>query len=168
MPKLYKKDYFRDNCGFGLIANVHGKPSRKIVLDSIEALKSMTHRGGIGSDGKTGDGCGLLLNLNKKFFIKTLENEQNIKLSEKFAVGQLFYYQDIQVIEEKIKYILLKEGLKLCAKREVPINKSILGNIALDCMPNVYQLFIEPKEEMLDAEFETALLQSRKFIEEQE
>ena len=50
MPKLYKKDYFRDNCGFGLIANVHGKPSRKIVLDSIEALKSMTHRGGIGSD----------------------------------------------------------------------------------------------------------------------
>ena len=166
MPKLYKKDYFRDNCGFGLIANVHGKPSRKIVLDSIEALKSMTHRGGIGSDGKTGDGCGLLLNLNKKFFIKTLENEQNIKLSEKFAVGQLFYYQDIQVIEEKIKYILSKEGLKLCAKREVPINKSILGNIALDCMPNVYQLFIEPKEEMLDAEFETALLQSRKFIEE--
>ena len=58
MPKLYKKDSFKDNCGFGLIANLQGRPSRKIVIDSIEALKSMTHRGGIGSDGKTGDGCG--------------------------------------------------------------------------------------------------------------
>ena len=60
MTKLYKKDCFKDNCGFGLIANIDGRPSRKIVLDSINALESMTHRGGIGADGKTGDGCGLL------------------------------------------------------------------------------------------------------------
>ena len=65
MPKLYKKDDFKDNCGFGLIASINGLKSRKIITDSIKALVSMTHRGGIGSDGKTGDGCGLLIDLNK-------------------------------------------------------------------------------------------------------
>ena len=167
MPKLYKKDFFKDNCGFGLIANLQGKPSRKIVLDSIEALKSMTHRGGIGSDGKTGDGCGLLININKKFFVKKIKAEQNINLSDRFAIGQLFYFKDFQKIESKIKNILDKEGLKLIVKRDVPIKKDILGHIALDCIPNIYQIFVESKDPgMSNINFETALLQSRKFIEE--
>ena len=166
MPKLYKKDSFKDNCGFGLIANLQGRPSRKIVIDSIEALKSMTHRGGIGSDGKTGDGCGLMLNINKDFFIKAIKDEQNINLSNRFAIGQLFYFEDFQLVKSKIKKILNEEGLKLITKRDVPINKDILGHIALDCIPNIYQIFIESNKNMSDEEFETALLQSRKFIEE--
>ena len=167
MPKLYKKDYFKDNCGFGLIANIEGKSSRKIVLDSINALESMTHRGGIGSDGKTGDGCGLLLQLNNEFFIRTLSSEQGIDLSDRFAVGQLFFFEELEKIENKIRKIVLKEGLKLKAVRTVPVNKNILGSIALDCIPNIYQIFLEPKNKgMSNSEFETALLQSRKFIEE--
>ena len=167
MPKLYKKDSFKDNCGFGLIANLEGKPSRQIVINSIEALKSMTHRGGIGSDGKTGDGCGLMLNINKDFFIKTIKNEQNITLSNRFAIGQLFYFKEFTSVKSKIKKILNEEGLKLVTKRDVPIKKDILGHIALDCIPNIYQIFIESNNSnMSDEEFETALLQSRKFIEE--
>ena len=167
MPKLYKKDSFKDNCGFGLIANLEGKPSRQIVINSIEALKSMTHRGGIGSDGKTGDGCGLMLNINKDFFVKTIKNEQNINLSNRFAIGQLFYFKEFTSVKSKIKKILNEEGLKLVTKRDVPIKKDILGYIALDCIPNIYQIFIESNNNnMSDEEFETALLQSRKFIEE--
>ena len=166
MPKLYKKNSFKDNCGFGLIANLEGKPSRQIVINSIEALKSMTHRGGIGSDGKTGDGCGLMLNINKDFFIKTIKNEQNINLSNRFAIGQLFYFKEFTSVKSKIKKILNEEGLKLVTKRDVPIKKDILGHIALDCIPNIYQIFIESNNNMSDEEFETALLQSRKFIEE--
>ena len=167
MPKLYKKDSFKDNCGFGLIANLEGKPSRQIVTNSIEALKSMTHRGGIGSDGKTGDGCGLMININKDFFIKTIKNEQNINLSNRFAIGQLFYFKEFTSVKSKIKKILNEEGLKLVTKRDVPIKKDILGHIALDCIPNIYQIFIESNNSnMSDEEFETALLQSRKFIEE--
>ncbi len=167
MPKLYKKDSFKDNCGFGLIANLEGKPSRQIVINSIKALKSMTHRGGIGSDGKTGDGCGLMLNINKDFFVKTIKNEQNINLSNRFAIGQLFYFKEFTSVKSKIKKILNEEGLKLVTKRDVPIKKDILGHIALDCIPNIYQIFIESNNSnMSDEEFETALLQSRKFIEE--
>ena len=167
MTKLYKENDFRDNCGFGLIASIDGVQSRKIVQDSINALVSMTHRGGIGSDGKTGDGCGLLVDINSDFYIKTIQKEQKIKLQNRFAVGQLFYFQNINKLIPKIDRILSKEGLTLITHREVPTDKSILGNIALDCLPNIYQLFIESNDKNLSEDkFQTAILQARKFIEE--
>ena len=167
MTKLYKENDFRDNCGFGLIASIDGVQSRKIVQDSIDALVSMTHRGGIGSDGKTGDGCGLLVDVNSDFYIKTIQKEQKIKLQNRFAVGQLFYFQSINKLIPQIDRILSKEGLTLITHREVPTDKSILGNIALDCLPNIYQLFIESNDKNLSEDkFQTAILQARKFIEE--
>ena len=167
MTKLYKENDFRDNCGFGLIASIDGVQSRKIVQDSIDALVSMTHRGGIGSDGKTGDGCGLLVDVNSDFYIKTIQKEQKIKLQNRFAVGQLFYFQSINKLIPQIDRILSKEGLTLITYREVPTDKSILGNIALDCLPNIYQLFIESNDKNLSEDkFQTAILQARKFIEE--
>jgi len=57
MPGLFNKKDFRDNCGFGLVANTNGIKSHKVITTSVNALISMTHRGGVGSDGKTGDGC---------------------------------------------------------------------------------------------------------------
>ena len=50
MSRLISKNDFRDNCGFGLIADISGRKSHKIITKSINALKSMTHRGAIGSD----------------------------------------------------------------------------------------------------------------------
>ncbi len=167
MPKLYKENEFRDNCGFGLIASIEGAKSRKIVTDSINALISMTHRGGLGSDGKTGDGCGILVDINKDFYKKILKEEQNIKLSGRFAVAQIFYFKDLSKILKKIKTIFTDEGLELIAIRNVPVNKKVLGSIALDCMPNIYQLFIKPvSDNVSEDKFQTAILQSRKFIEE--
>ena len=167
MPKLYKKDDFRDNCGFGLIANINGLKSRKIVTDSIEALVSMTHRGGVGSDGKTGDGCGLLVDLNKDFFKKIIRKEQKIELPERYAVGQIFYHKNLDELVPKITKILKKENLELITYRKVPINKKMLGKIALDCLPKIYQIFISSKNQnQIETNFQTSLLQARKFMEE--
>ncbi len=143
MPKLYKENEFRDNCGFGLIASIEGAKSRKIVTDSINALISMTHRGGLGSDGKTGDGCGILVDINKDFYKKILKEEQNINLSGRFGVAQIFYFKDLSKILKKIKTIFTDEGLELIAYRNVPLNKKLLVSISLDCMHNIYQLFIK-------------------------
>ena len=82
MPGLIKKEEFKDNCGFGLIANINGIKSHKVIINSINALISMTHRGGVGSDGKTGDGCGLLFDIDHKFFADSVLNEQNIDIGE--------------------------------------------------------------------------------------
>lgn len=66
---LYNQSQERDNCGFGLIAHIEGEPSHKVVRTAIHALARMQHRGAILSDGKTGDGCGLLLQNLTVFFI---------------------------------------------------------------------------------------------------
>ena len=79
MSKLISKNDFKDNCGFGLIADINGKKSHNIIVKSINALESMTHRGAIGADGKTGDGCGILVDLDKEFFVKALWNEKKNK-----------------------------------------------------------------------------------------
>ena len=144
MQKLYKKKDFRDNCGFGLIASIDGVKSRKIITDSINALISMTHRGGIGADGKTGDGCGLLVDINETYYKDLIYKEQKIDLDESFAIGQMFYFDQIEKLLPRIKKILKDEKLKLITYREVPIDKNVLGDIALKCLPNIYQIFISP------------------------
>ena len=167
MSKLISKNDFRDNCGFGLIANINGKKSHKIITKSVDALKSMTHRGAIGADGKTGDGCGLLLDLDKKFFIDILSKEQDIKITDEFAIAQVFTSKQIEVDIPKIKKILKSENLKLSALRSVPTNKHILGSIAKNCLPNIYQLFIQSTDKVFyEEKFETNLYQARKLIEE--
>ena len=48
-----------DACGVGLVAAVDGKPRREVVVNAINALKCVWHRGAVDADGKTGDGAGL-------------------------------------------------------------------------------------------------------------
>mgnify|MGYP001163004024 FL=1 len=167
MPGLIKKEEFKDNCGFGLIANINGVKSQKVITNSINALISMTHRGGVGSDGKTGDGCGLLFDIDHKFFSDTLLKEQNIDIGSHFAITQIFYNQDISKLLPKIKKFLKSENLVLAAYRKVPVNERILGEIAYSCMPNIFQLFIKPTEKDFNQDvFETGLIQARKYLEE--
>ena len=58
---LYHQSFEKDSCGFGLIANLDDQPSHWLVKTAIASLNRLTHRGAIAADGKTGDGCGLLL-----------------------------------------------------------------------------------------------------------
>ena len=58
---LYRARYERDSCGFGLIASLDDQPSHWVVQTAISSLNRLTHRGAIATDGKTGDGCGLLI-----------------------------------------------------------------------------------------------------------
>ena len=167
MPGLIKKEQFKDNCGFGLIANINGVKSHKVIINSINALVSMTHRGGVGSDGKTGDGCGLLFDIDHKFYADTVLKEQNKDIGEHFAISQIFYHQDIEKLLPKIKKILKSENLVLSAYRKVPVDKTILGKIAHSCMPQIFQLFIKPIEKDFNQDvFETGLIQARKYLEE--
>ena len=64
---LYNIDQFQDSCGFGLLAKYRGAASHQLVKKAINALTCMTHRGGVAADGKTGDGCGILLQMPEQF-----------------------------------------------------------------------------------------------------
>ena len=93
---LFNKNLEKDNCGYGLICNRNGTPSRKIVTKSIDALSSMAHRGGVGFDGKTGDGSGLLFDINEDFYRKIIKSELSIALPEEFAIGSFFAKKNLK------------------------------------------------------------------------
>ena len=90
MKKLYSKTLEKDNCGYGLICHRYGNQTREILHKSIRALESMAHRGAVGADGVTGDGAGLLVDINKRFFTKVIKDEKQVTLPDDFAIGMIF------------------------------------------------------------------------------
>ena len=70
---LYDPAFERDSCGFGLIANLDDLPSHWVVETAISALARLTHRGAVAADGKTGDGCGLLIKFPESFMRSVAE-----------------------------------------------------------------------------------------------
>src|SRR5690554_6446399 len=91
---LYQPDQFRDNCGFGLIAHMQGQSSHHLLKTAIDALTCMTHRGGINADGRTGDGCGLLLQMPDQFMRAVARDELGQELPSRYAVSMIFLGKD--------------------------------------------------------------------------
>ena len=90
---LYDPAFERDSCGFGLIANLDDMPSHWVVETAISALARLTHRGAVAADGKTGDGCGLLIKFPQSF-LRAAAEELGLQLGDRFAVGMVFLNQD--------------------------------------------------------------------------
>src|SRR5580698_7095015 len=86
---LYRPAYEKDSCGFGLIASLDDQASHWVVHTAISSLNRLTHRGAIAADGKTGDGCGLLIKMPRRF-LRAVAQECGISLNPLFAAGLLF------------------------------------------------------------------------------
>ena len=143
---LYRPEEFRDNCGFGLIAHIEGEASHRLLQTAIESLTCMTHRGGIAADGRTGDGCGLLLQMPDAFMRAEAKSLLGVDLGQHYAVGMLFLSQDPalqQTARDAMTQALTHEGLSVFGWREVPIDQSVCGEIALDQLPRIEQVFVD-------------------------
>ena len=81
--------YERDSCGFGLIASLDDQASHWVVETAISSLNRLTHRGAIAADGKTGDGCGLLIKKPTRF-LRAAAEEAGLQLGPVFAAGLVF------------------------------------------------------------------------------
>jgi glutamate synthase (NADPH/NADH) large chain len=161
---LYHPDEFKDNCGFGLIAHMQGEASHHLLQTAIEALTCMTHRGGINADGKTGDGCGLLIQKPDVFLRAVAQEHFSVELAQQYAVGMVFFNQDADKAEaarENMNREILAAGLKLVGWRKVPIDTSVLGRLALERLPQIEQVFIEG-DDLSDQEFAIKLFSARR------
>ncbi|MBN3237828.1 glutamate synthase large subunit [Pectobacterium versatile] len=164
---LYDASQERDNCGFGLIAHIEGEPSHKVVRTAIHALARMQHRGAILADGKTGDGCGLLLQKPDRFF-RLVAEEHGWRLAKNYAVGMMFLNQDEElaratrrIVEEELQ----NETLSVLGWREVPTNPDVLGEIALSSMPRIEQIFVNAPAGWRQRDMERRLFMARRRIE---
>jgi glutamate synthase (NADPH/NADH) large chain len=167
---LCRLDDFKDNCGFGLIAHIKGKTSHNLLLNAIQALTCMTHRGGVAADGKTGDGCGLLMQKPDSFLRTVLRDSLQIELPELYAVGAVMLNTDVEK-STKAKNILEQElvaqGLKVLAWREVPTDNNCLGPIAIESLPAFEQVFVGPGEITDEKRFSARLFMGRRKAEKQ-
>ena len=87
---LYRPEFEKDNCGFGLIAQMDGKADHRLISTAISALARLTHRGAVAADGKTGDGCGLSISMPTEFMRKAAA-AVNIELGDLFGSGLVFF-----------------------------------------------------------------------------
>ena len=153
---------FKDNCGFGLVANIKNKASHKVLDDAVTALERMMHRGAVAADGKTGDGSGLLLSMPEEF-IRSEAQKNDVELPTQFAVASVFTKNrdHLKVVEE----VCENNDLKVVMTRDVPVDTNALGNQALESLPNIVQLFIIPNSIMATNRFDALLYLSRKESE---
>ncbi|WBU88224.1 glutamate synthase large subunit [Cellulophaga omnivescoria] len=164
---LYLPDFEHDNCGAGFICSLKGKKSNDIIHKALEILDKLEHRGAVSSDGKTGDGAGILIDIPHDYFVEVC----NFTLPEpgEYAVANIFLPQKenqrdfcISVFEENIK----KQGLKLLGWRDAPVNKNVPGRIAMETEPFVKQIFIAKEDSSQDyASFNLKLYIARKVTE---
>ena len=166
---LYQHDDVRDNCGFGLIADINGEARHDLITTAVQGLDRMQHRGGIGADGKTGDGCGLLLQMPEQFF-RDYAKQQGWGLSKKFAVGSIFFSNNSDqreaaraVIEQELK----KETLEITGWRKVPTDNSVLGEGAKQSEPTIEQVIISAPPGWRKKDIERRLYMARRRIEKQ-
>ncbi len=158
-------EQFRDNCGFGLLAQLNNQPSHQLLQDAIQALSRMMHRGAIAADGKTGDGSGLLCSMPQRFMRKVAE-EQGVSLPDQYAVATLF-------LSDKKKQLAVfaecceRNDLQALLVREVPLNTDALGEYALAMRPDIVQVFVVPGALIATRRFDALLYLTRKEIEDQ-
>ena len=91
LPKkqgLYDPWFEHDACGVGLVANIKGKKSNKILRQALVVLHNMDHRGGQGADMNFGDGAGVLLQISHNFFVKECAKQCSAK-SRSFYITTL-------------------------------------------------------------------------------
>ena len=165
---LFKESYERDSCGFGLIANLDDQPSRWLVDTAITSLNRLTHRGAIATDGKTGDGCGLLLKRPEKF-LRAIAKEAGIELAPQFGTGLVFMSQDpVKQAAARAQLTAQVEGeeLEVAGWRKLPTDPSACGAEALKTLPHIEQLFVNCRVSDLDeASFNRKLFLVRRRAE---
>ena len=153
---------FKDNCGFGLVADMKNRPSHKNLEDAITSLERMMHRGAVAADGKTGDGSGLLLSMPDEFMRKAAIKE-GVDLPENYGVAMIFA-EDLADVDT-FKEFCENNDLKVVLTRIVPVDTDALGQQALDSLPNIVQVFVVANTLMSSKRFDAMLYLTRKECE---
>ena len=143
---LYDPRFEHDACGIGAVVSLKGVKTHKTVDDALKIVERLEHRAGKDAAGETGDGVGILLQISHSFFKKAAA-KLGIQLDGErdYGLGMFFFPQDIVAraqAKRMLEIIAAKDGLEFLGWRDVPVDPSILGQKALDCMPFIAQCFI--------------------------
>lgn len=139
---LYDSKNEHDACGIGFYANMDNLRTHDIVLKSLEMLHRLDHRGGIGADGMTGDGAGIMTEIPHD-----LLKEEYSELPEfgHYSVGMYMLESGASLDEFKmtVEKTINIENEKLFAFRAVPVDESAIADHVKQKMPSFIQVITE-------------------------
>ena len=148
---LYLSEFEHDNCGAGFICSLNGERTNTIISKALNILTCLEHRGAVSSDGRTGDGAGILIEIPHDFFKKQCDFQ--LPEANEYAVGMLFLPNKINQSNYCIKIFeeeIIKQELEIIGWRDVPVNSKVVGSIAGKTQPTIKQVFIRPKDSKLN------------------
>lgn len=164
---LYNPAFEHDACGIGSIINIDGKKEYQLIQDALDMLENMEHRGGTGSDAQTGDGAGILLQIDADF-IDIVSKQAGITIDSTKPVGiGMVFFPKMTKVADSCKEIFQQHAeelnLKILGYREVPVDHKIPGTGARPVEPAIEQVFIQPAVNMANEELERKLFVLRNY-----
>ena len=164
---LYLPEFEHDNCGAGFICNLNGIKSNDIIHKALDILIKLEHRGAVSSDGRTGDGAGILFDIPHDFFKKVCDFE--IPETREYAVGMVFLPKSknqVSFCMNTFESTVKDQNLKILGWRDVPVEVENLGQIAAEKEPTVKQVFVSKNgQDLTEQEFNAKLFAARKIAE---
>ncbi|WP_298545733.1 glutamate synthase large subunit [uncultured Aquimarina sp.] len=164
---MYLPEFEHDACGAGFICSLEGKKSNDIIHKALEILEKLEHRGAVSSDGKTGDGAGILIDIPHDFFVENCTFD--LPEAGEYAVSNVFLPKkenQRQYCMDTFEKSIADQGLVLLGWRDVPVDTVHLGEIAATTEPFIKQIFIgKNTKEQTYFDFNLKLFTARKATE---
>lgn len=167
---LYDPRLEHDACGVGMICDLQGRKSHRMVSDGLRILLNLAHRGAVACDGSTGDGAGILIQIPHDFFCQAAE-AQGIRLPSagRYASGLIFLPRDPAERRQcmaEIERITVEAGQTFLGWRTVPVDSRAIGDISRQAEPAIRQAFIARSADCAAVDhFERKLFVIRKLAE---
>ncbi len=144
IEERFKAHPGRGGCGVGAVADLTGKGSRALIDQALSGLSCMEHRGGSIED--TGDGAGLLLSTDARFFSRFIAPGRRLPQGAQLSVGVLFFpageQGNLPHWQREIDSLLRRHGLMPLGWRRVPVDDRVLGRQAFASRRDVWQVLI--------------------------
>ena len=144
---LYDPANEHDACGVGFIAHIKGNKTHEIVLQGLEILKNLDHRGAVGADPLQGDGAGILIQIPDTLFREEMA-KQGVTLppAGDYGVGMVFLPKENAsrlACQEEIERAVRAEGQVVLGWRDVPTDPAMPMSPTVKAKePVIRQVFI--------------------------
>ena len=143
---LYDPRHEHDACGLGFVAHIKGHKSHAIIVQGLQILNNLSHRGATGADPLQGDGAGILIQTPDAFFRKQTAGTA-IELPEagEYGVGMIFLPRDPGArvaCQHELERAVAGEGQEVLGWRDVPVDNRGLGEGVKAIEPVIRQIFV--------------------------
>jgi glutamate synthase (ferredoxin) len=164
---LYDPRHEHDACGVGFVANIKGRKSHDLVVQGLQILRNLDHRGACGCEANTGDGAGILIQTPHEFLLEaTAQAGIHLPAPGHYGVGMIYLPTDKQQrrrLEQVFEKIVHSEGQDFLGWRTVPTDNRSLGQTARASEPYVRMAFLGRSPDIKsDLDFERKLYVIRK------